>query len=247
MIWRSIIIASIALALAVSGCEEDRPTGVPGEQPDTMVTAFRDGVSPFSSYRGTRDAVIKDAPAEELWNLNWGGMEADTIGSIQIVSGRYQRRLLVRMDISEISSCQKVLDAELTLHINPVAGDSVIFRVFRAEVPENVPDHWTEGEDKGQLQTGVSWQYATVATPWDNEGGDFLPSYLDSEYIAEDSTVTFSLPPSMVEDWINNPLYNDGVLIKSDYLSEGYKIVYMRENPHPGLRPELRIRYLGFG
>ena len=71
--------------------------------------------------------------------------------------------------------------------------------------------------------------------------------YLDSAYIGGDSTVKFSLPPSMIEDWINNPLYNDGVLIKSDYLASGYKIVYMRENYQPGLRPELRIRYLGFG
>ncbi|MFO7916015.1 MAG: hypothetical protein R6U43_10050 [Candidatus Krumholzibacteriales bacterium] len=247
MTWRNIIISSIALALAISGCGEDSSTGIPGEEPDTMVTTFRDGVSPFPSYRGTRDAVIKDAPAEALWNLNWGGMESDTIGSIQIESGRYQRRLLVRMDISEISACQEVLNAELTLHINPVMSDSVIFRVFRAVVPENVPDHWTEGEDQGQNKTGVSWQYATVATPWDNEGGDYLTPYLDSVYIGGDSTVTFSLPPSMVEDWIKNPLYNDGVLIKSDYLSGGYKIVYMRENSRPDLRPELRISYLGFG
>ncbi|MBD3178664.1 MAG: DNRLRE domain-containing protein [Candidatus Latescibacteria bacterium] len=242
-----ILILTLALFLAVGGCGEDDSGVLSGEEPDTMVMVFRDGVSPFPSYSGTRDAVIKNSTAEQLRNLNWGEMQQDSMGSRVLASGNYQMRLLIRWDLSSISSCEKVLEAELTLNLHPDSGDSVTFMMYRLDVPDNIPDSWTEGTGKGDYKTGVCWDYATDATPWDNPGSDYLAPGLFSIQTGADSTASFNLPSGIVEDWIRNPLDNDGIIIKPDYLSSGYRIVRLSENSDPDLRPRLTVRYLGYG
>jgi len=244
--FRKIQLISLLITLIFAGCEDDSPGVISGDEPDTSVIRFRDGISPYPAYYGSRDAVIKNAPLESLRNLNWGAMEADTAGSTMINSGRYQKRLLIRMDITGISGCEEVLEAELTLRVYPSPPDSVLFRMYRI-TPDDIPDYWAEGEGKGDYNMGVSWDYATEAIPWDEPGGDYILPALDSVHIGADSTATFNLPPSLVEEWISNPLDNDGVIIKPDYFSDGYKIFYSRDHSRPELRPELMIKYLGYG
>jgi hypothetical protein len=238
------IILMLGLLLA-TGCSDDsvRP---PDTERDTLTIAFQDGAEPVTSYFGTRDAVIKDGPAPEFYHGNFGGAFNDTLGIVYLGSDYYERRLLLRMDVSDLTGCSSVLDARLSLRIESDIADSLVLKLYEAVVPPSLPDSWVEGT--GGLFEGVSWHEADGATPWKTQGGDFAYPPLDEQTVRTDTTVTFSLPGMLVLSWIRLPYTNNGVIIKArDTGGERYILVHLRESTTTAFRPRLDLVYFKSG
>jgi|WetSurMetagenome_2_1015567.scaffolds.fasta_scaffold13763_2 hypothetical protein len=234
-----LCVSAISLCLAaLAGCGDDETA--PSGEPDTIRVAFQDGVSPSTSYNSTRDAVLKDDPDAGVDNVNFGTAGSDTLGSVALASGFYERRLVVRMDISSITDCSEVVSARLSIRVAPPAPESLTLDAHL------ITRQWTEGS--GGAAAGVSWSTTDGGVPWTNGGGDFLSSVLDERTVSSDSVVTFTLSPALVMEWIQHPSSNRGIVIKTADASAGrYAIVFERESNGAARRPRLEIAYLPGG
>jgi hypothetical protein len=240
------IIASCALCLlAAAGCGENQILP-PVTQRDTLRVAFQDGLQPNDSYFGTRDAVIKDGPTNAFYDGNFGTSPLDTLGIVPLGSALYERRLFLRMDLSGLAGCSAILDARLTLRIEPHVADSLVLELYGAEVPPSLPGSWVEGN--GFVYEGVSWETADGTTAWTTPGGDFSYPPLDVQTVRADTAVTFELPGTVVLNWIRFPYMNNGVLIRSRYTGNGrYLLVHLRESGAAAYRPKLELAYFKSG
>jgi hypothetical protein len=238
-----LMAAAAAAILAGIGCTSNS-TGPPNET-DTVTVFFRDGAEPLPSYLGTRDAVIRDGSTWIMKESNNGTAPIDTLGLADIGGSLYERRLLVRFDLTSITDCGNVASAMLTISFEPEDTNRTIWLdAWEATVPEASPGSWEEG----LLGEGVSWLYVDHGDPaWATEGGDYL-ELMDSRSVKADTVVTFELAPARVEAWIKIPSRNHGVLIRPRTGGqEAFLHVYMREIAAVGLRPELLIKYVKGG
>lgn len=240
----------IFIGLLLFGCSDDEGLPYQPSGPDTLSAEFRDGALPYQAYFGTRDAVIKNGPAISVKHANFGSAQADTVGLVMLPEGLFERRLVIRFDLSIITSCREVVEAKLSLGLDPSPGDTVTFFAYRLNTPAELPDSWTEGDGHGQWEpvAGVCWDYASETSQWNDPGGDYITPRLTSQSAVEDSVITFDLPPAMVEGWIEVPGANDGVIIMTpETAEEKFRVFYSREHPEIDLRPSLTIKYIGGG
>jgi hypothetical protein len=241
---RVFSLSAVLLCAVAAGCSNNDQVVNPPFHLDTLTVAFQDGVSPSTSYSGTRDAVLKDGPTIALSNGNFGFVPVDTIGVVQLGYGLYERRLILRMDLSQITGCSKVIEATLSIHVAPPGPDSLTLEAYRVLRPAG--NSWVEGI--GGLAAGVSWATVDGAEPWTTPGGDYDPTPLDLRTIATDSVFTFSLPPALVLTWIKQPLTNHGVIIASgDAATPRFTTVFLRESAAARLRPRMQIVYIKGG
>ena len=238
---RGIFLAcamSLCLA-ALAGCGDDEVS--PSPVPDTIHIAFQDGVSPSASYRGTADAVLKNDPDAAAANVNFGSSPSDTLGSVLLSTAFYERRLIVRMDISSITDCSAVISANLSIHVAPPAPDSITLEAHLVNMVSW--KQWIEGS--GGPANGVSWGTIDGQAPWvSSGGGDFFSAVIGPKTVSSDSVVTFSLSPAAVMEWIENPASNHGIIIKTTDVSRArFAIVFQREHGVAARRPRLEIAY----
>jgi hypothetical protein len=240
--------ALLALALAwvlspFSSCTED---GTILFDPSSRLQEidFRDGVSPDSLYSGTRDAFLKEG--NPLVNYNFGTNPFDTVGHLFLTDRYFERRQIIRFDITDITDCGDVLTAELRLHFSSMSPDTLTLQAYEASVPEIVGASWLEGT--GGLAAGVSWQTVEGAIPWETEGGDPVGLPIETVVTSQDTVASFLLPNSLVLRWIEEPESNHGVVIGA--LNRGveeYIILHTRESLEADQRPRLSIEYLRGG
>jgi hypothetical protein len=242
MMRRILLVSAVSLCLAAfAGCGGDETAPPPGS--DTIRVAFQDGVSPSASYHGTADAVLKDDPDAAAANVNFGTAPSDTLGAVLLSTAFYERRFIVRMDISSITDCSAVVSARLSIRVTPPAPDSI---TLEAHLVNPSTYQWTEGF--GGSANGVSWETIDGAVPWAPAGGNFYSSVIDERTVSRDSVVTFALSPALVMEWIQKPSSNHGVIIKTTDVSRArYAIVYQRESSGADRRPRLEIAYLPGG
>jgi hypothetical protein len=249
--WKPMctVAGIIALLMPMGGCGDNDTITFPGVDGTPVLVSFQDGVDPDSSYSGTRDAFLKEGlyPNSE----NYGHMNSDTVGSLELVPGRYfERRFIVRMDLTSITDCAYVTGAILHLHVSPVISfpaDTMTFESYEVTVPEVLTGSWPEGT--GGTEGGVSWSYVDGDVRWDQEGGDIAPAPFDSATVAaDDSVISFPVPNALVLRWISEPETNHGVVIKPA-VSQGVhaRIFHTRESSEPVDRPRLEIEYLRGG
>jgi hypothetical protein len=236
---RIVLVSALSLCLAaLAGCGDDEVS--PPPEPDSAHIAFQDGVSPSASYHGTADAVIKNDPDSAAANVNFGTAPSDTLGSVLLSTAFYERRLVIRMDISSITNCSAVISARLSIHVTPPAPDSITLEARLINLPGWKP--WTEGF--GGPASGVSWSTIDGSAPWTLAGGDFFDSVIDEQTVSNDSVVTFSLSPALVMNWIRYPSSNHGIVIMTTDVSRArYAIVFQRESSVAVRRPRLEISY----
>ncbi len=237
----TVVACSLSIA-ALAGCGDDEVA--PQGPADTIRVVFQDGVSPDASYRGTADAVLKNDPSPATANTNFGALPSDTLGAVRLSTAYYERRLIVRMDISSITDCSSVISARLSIRVVPPAPDSLTLQAH----PVNLPGwkQWTEGF--GGTATGVSWITIDGTAPWQSQGGDFLTTVIDEHTVSTDSVVTFILSPALVKDWIDDPTSNHGIIVKTTDVSRSrYTTVFLREHGVAARRPRLEIAYLPGG
>ena len=240
-----ILLAALFSLTALMGCGDDeRITIPPLPSPETLTVSFQDGVSPTASYGGTRDAMLKNGPANEFRNGNFGIMPFDTMGSVRLGAALYERRLIIKMDLSHITDCSRVLAASLSMRIIPPAPDSILLEANRVDLMSW--QGWVEGD--GGVFGGVSWTTLDGTAPWADEGGDYEAAAFDQETVSSDSSVTFTLPPALVRTWIKQPETNHGVIVKGAEPSGGRSlIVFMREYDRASWRPRIDVTYIKGG
>ena len=244
MIRRILFLCAVSSAAALAGCEDgDVTRPVPSE---TVTIVFQDGGSPYASYYGTRDATLKDGPHPELANGNFGHLAVDTLGAVELPGGIWERRLLVRFDLSPITDCSAVVGARLKISFVAVdTNRTIALAAYEATVPAAIPASWDEGS--GGLAGGVSWRTVDGSYPWDTPGGDIV-ALLDTREARADSSVVFELPAERVSAWLRDPALNHGVLVVPvGPSSQRYVLAYLRETPHIRRRPELSIEYVRAG
>jgi len=230
------------LLAALAGCGDDETA--PQGPVDTIHVAFQDGLSPSASYRGTADGVLKDNPNPATANTNYGAAPSDTLGSVLLSTEFYERRLIVRMDISEITDCSSVISARLSISVVPPAPDSLTLEARLVNLPGW--KQWTEGF--GGAANGVSWITIDGTAPWESPGGDFFSAVIDEREVSTDSVVTFVLSPALVMEWIRYPSSNHGIVIKTTDVSRSrYTTAFQREYGNAARRPRLEIAYLPGG
>jgi len=241
--------ASLTLALAITaGCssQSSRLTDTNPPQGDTVRIAFQDGISPAPAYNGTRDALLKDGPIWEIRNGNFGTIASDTLGSVELPDTPYERRYIIKMDLSYVVGCLRVLEARLILRIDQGTTGALTLNAHEVVVPALITGSWPEGS--GTLASGVSWHAVDGVTPWDTEGGDYLPEILDYVTVGTDTVATLSLPTDLVHEWIVQPASNHGLIIRaSGTVDESYRLVHTREAAVPAYRPRLELEYLKSG
>jgi len=176
-----------------------------GAQPFTVV--FKKWVSPDAYYAGAADTYI------DLYHpaANYGGS-----GTMKLNSGVNGReRLLVKFDISSIPSSATV--AEATLHLFTwYRNQSYSITAYAYKVKR----HWNEHE--------ATWQMATSTDFWSVSGcGDPVYDYdatsvstatlkYTNQYYSWDIT-------QMAQDWVADPLSNEGVLLIAEGPSTQYQ------------------------
>jgi hypothetical protein len=223
---------------SIMGCDDY--TAAPASSSDTMRVSFQDGLEPNIAYNGTADAIIKDGSNGVLTNGNFGAADSDTLGTVAIADGFYERRLIIKVDLSSITSCSKVVSAQLSIRITPPASGTITLDAHR------VIKQWVEGT--GDPGNGVSWTTIDGVNPWTAEGGDFDGTAFDKHTVSSDPVATFSLPPIVVKSWIFTPSSNHGVIIKTaDTLLERYAIVFLSEYERSDWRPRLDVTYIKGG
>ena len=240
-----MLLASSVCLLAFTCCSDDEHiVSPPPSSPETLSVSFQDGVLPDASYGGTRDAMLKNGPSYQFRNGNFGAMPFDTLGSVLLGTALYERRVIIKMDLSRITDCSRVLSASLSMRLIPPAPDSMLIEVNRVDLMNW--QNWLEGA--GGVFGGVSWTTLDGTAPWVTEGGDLDPTALDQETVLSDSTVTFALPPALVRNWITNPATNHGVIVRgAQPAGGGSVIVFMRESDRVAWRPRIDVTYLAGG
>ncbi len=239
--------AFLALPLAVAalaGCADNDVVYAPGSG-DTAIVVFQDGVSPDASYNGTRDAFLKDGPTSDFRNRCYGNVPLDTVGAVPLAGGLYERRLVIKVDLSSITDCGAVLSSSLSIAFDDAPAESITIEVHRV-IPPVSSGPWIEGFDG--IAGGVSWLTVDGSESWGTEGGDIDGEPLDGARISGDTVVAFAIPAALASDWLAAPASNSGVLLKiAAPLSERFAVAHLRESSIPGLRPRFRIVYLRGG
>lgn len=240
----ALLAAAATIAAAFVGCADNDTVFPPGTPPETMRVAFQDGVSPTTAFDGTRDAVIKDGPTNDFRNGCFGAEDADTIGAVALGGSTYERRLLVKTDLSSITDCGSVVSASLSIRLETPPGDSLAIDLLRISRPSYSP--WVEGTTG--TATGVSWTTVDGAEPWLVEGGDTDGLVLDRARIAGDTTIVFRIPPALAEDWIHTPSGNHGVMLRATFPGvPRFGIARQRESAAASDRPRMDVAYLRGG
>ena len=233
---KTILILFLFVFFAV-GCS-DSTLNSPS---DLIEMEFQDGVDPNPSYDGTRDAVLKNGPVSDIFNGNFGTAPLDTLGLVEVAGELYERRLIIRMDLSEISSCAAVHEATITLRLTPESGDTLILEAY--EVLEPAPrETWDEGA--GGVGEGVSWSTYDGSDAWDVPGGDIGAEPVFSDTVTSDSLITVVVPNDLALRWVKNPSTNHGLIIRSvTTQDETFRLVHMRESASPASRPRFFLVY----
>ncbi len=238
------LVAAALLAAAFAGCADNDTVFPPGPVPDTVTVAFRDGASPDAGYNGTRDALLKDGPTNDFRNRCYGTTPRDTIGAVSLAGALYERRLVIKMDLSSITDCAAVVSATLVVALEEAFPDSITLAAHRISRPSYSP--WIEGQNG--LQTGVSWLTVDGAEAWYQEGGDIDAQPFALARISGDTAAAFSVPPALARAWIANPASNHGVLIRSAAPFAGrFALVSLRGTPDEEKRPRFELVYLRGG
>jgi len=119
------------------------------------------------------------------------------------------RRVLVRFDLSSISSTSavKVADLKMKISLPPAASHSqAAHRVTGAT-------QWTEA--------AATWNSRDGATAWGTAGGDFSATAINTQPSGTTAGATITWPiltdgivPNIPQDWLNTPANNLGLLVK---------------------------------
>ncbi len=117
-------------------------------------------------------------------------------------------RGLIQFDLSAHTG-QTVVSATLYMHLEKADGGAgTVVEAYK------VLSAWEEGTGTSGYGTS-NWNEASSATVWTTPGGDFSPTVEGTMDASSLGYKTITLSAGLVQDWINSPSTNFGMLLKS--------------------------------
>ncbi|ADO72755.1 DUF3616 domain-containing protein [Stigmatella aurantiaca] len=235
--WKVPVIGALtACALLAGGCGTEAP--VAGDErrelgldtqglAGTQSAVFQDGVSPSSSYAGTRDAMIE----EEHPSANHGrDTSLSASGDTPSGSGN-ENYILLRWDVSSIPTHALVRSASISVTVSDKADQSYgIYELTRA---------WDEGQ--------VTWEKADSGHSWASKGadgsGDRDTRLLGALKASSTGTYTVALNAAgleVVKRWVAAPSLNQGLIVANKDNDNRLEI-RSREFSDKSSRPKLTV------
>lgn len=168
-----------------------------------------------------------------------GGAETTLgVGLYQSATQTNKIRSLLKFDLTSIPVGSKVLDATLNMSLASVWNDTPIeVNVHQVTSP------WTE--------SGATWQKKDSVVNWNTAGGDINTQPLATNWVDSlfDLSVPtqFILPDQTVQNWINQPVNNNGIMLKAkNETIKSWKKFYSSDDVQVGkynYGPQLAITY----
>ena len=147
---------------------------------------------------------------------------------------------MVKFDVSSVPTSSTINSATLHLYVTGKQSQLLSDQAVRVHP---VTSEWSESQ--------VTWVRRTSVN-WPSPGGAYgasIASVLFSS-MSSGAWVTFSIPASTVQSWVDSPSSNYGVLIKLDPDSdpgtgsdEKFNIVEFASSEKTGNRPKLEVTY----
>ncbi|WP_224373037.1 DUF3616 domain-containing protein [Hyalangium versicolor] len=182
-----------------SGEQAGYSLGVQGAT-GTQTTSFQDGVSPSSSYAGTRDAMIE----EENSDTNHGSDTSISASGDTPAGSGNENYILLKWDVSSIPANAIVRSASIVVTVSDKADQSYDFYELTRE--------WTESQ--------VTWKEADSSTDWASNGADGAGDRNTASlgFIKASATGTYTVTLNAqglaaVQKWVTTPSSNHGVII----------------------------------
>ncbi len=185
---------------------------------------FQDGVAP-TAYAGARDTYISQTTA----SVAHGGLGTLRVDGDDLPGTGKDLSALMRWDMSSIPAGRTIKTAMITVSvINSSVGPYHAYRVKRP---------WCE--------TTATWRQACSGQLWEVGGatgasdtGQMIHGTLNSTL----GPYSFALNPALVQGWVNMPLSNHGIILRSTGVIDGLEF-HARESSTAGSRPKLTITY----
>ena len=189
--------------------------------------AFQDGVSPTSSYAGTKDTYIAETnPNAEFGTATTLKVDGDA-GSGKDLS------TLLMWDVSSIPSGSTVQTATITIYVtNKSAQPYQVYELKR---------NWVE--------TQANWNFYASGSKWSTSGAkgslDRGSTVLGTVSASALGSYTLTLNSSgiaLVQSWVNSPSANRGIIITS--MTSSDDVVFSARNVSTRAnRPKLTVTY----
>jgi len=141
---------------------------------------------------------------------------------------------LVRFDLTSVPAGTLVVAAQLRLGRYDT-GDEVTGVVSIRRVTES----WVEGTSNGTPGSGATWNSRDGVTAWSTAGG--TTSVLLASATPTMAETTFMLSTVVVQEWIDTPSSNHGMLIAVDAAPTHYHFHASESLLVPALLPELAL------
>ena len=226
-----LLLGGALSALLSVGCQNYGSIGSASEEVSAPVTeVFQDGVSPYATYRGTKDAVIcEHAPSDMMGSTLTAYSDQDSPNGT-----KKDAEALLSFSISHIPAASKVSAASLTLHITNETN-SIGFQIYALK------KSWTESQ--------VNWNAPDGTHSWDSKGakgkGDRFPTSLGTLHPITAGTATVTLNAAgvaVVQGWVNDSSTNHGLIL--DNPSNGNAVIFSTSEAAAALRPKLSVTFV---
>lgn len=224
---RTAVVARVNIAKnATTRVSISRSTG--GTTPVTRT--FQDGVSPSSTYAGTRDTYLsQNAPT-----TTFGGAATILVdGSDPQGSGK-DLSTLIKWDVSSIPSGSAVQSARITFNVVNVSPQT--YEAYALKRP------WVEGQATWNVYaTGAAWEI-----PGARGASDRGSTVLGALTGSATGLYSFSLNGSgvaLVQSWVNTPSQNHGLILADAANTDGVDLS-SSEAGTASLRPKLSVTYV---
>jgi hypothetical protein len=195
---------------------------------DASTTTITFGERPTSQRQGVTTDVTLDESAP---GMNFGGAEDLSLAEFT-VSGEHA---LIRFDLSSIASGTSVTAARLSV-VRLDYGDETPGSIEARLVGES----WVEGTSAGTPGSGANWTSRDGASMWTTAGGTTTAALAAVTPTAAE--ITFAFEAAVVQDWVDAPATNFGVLLTVGINTAHYHL-HSRNSMLVGMtaRPELAV------
>ena len=149
-----------------------------------------------------------------------------------------QERGLIQFDLAAHAG-NTVASATLYMYLDKGEGAGNTIEAH------SITTAWEEGTETGG-QGESNWDEATSSSSWTNSGGDYNPTVAGSMLTDAKGYQAMILPLSLVQDWLDNPVNNFGLMLLSTGGDANKHIEFIAFEGTSSRRPYLEI-VLGCG
>jgi hypothetical protein len=190
--------------------------------------SFQDGVSPSSSYAGTRDTYISQAsPTSNYGTLNVLRVDGDAGSGMDLST-------LLRWDVLSIPAGSVVQSVALTIFVTDPSPNT--YQVYELKRP------WVENQ--------ATWQVFAAGSNWAAAGAngalDRGSAVLGTVTASAQGSYTLTLNSAglnLVQSWVDTPSTNNGIIIANTTNADAL-FFRPRHASNTANRPKLTVTYV---